>query len=195
MIRKIIVCAMALSAALPGAIPAVAACGEQPPGVISWAVDIAKAQYNAEQLAANFESNLAEVFAMATAQAGDIDVIARIIYTEARGVESDTEKAAVVWCILNRVDDSRWPNTIRGAATQRHQFAWCRSAPVQAHLRRIAQDVFIDWQMEKRGYDVQRVLPREYVFFSGHRGRNWFRTTYKLTGSVWKWTLPSPYDN
>lgn len=34
----------------------------------------------------------------------EVEMLARLIWGEARGVASDTEKAAVVWCVLNRVD-------------------------------------------------------------------------------------------
>ena len=122
-----------------------------------------------------------------------VDMLAKILYREARGVVSDDEKAAVVWCVLNRVDDGRWPDTIAGVVTQRHQFAWNPKTPVTDDLRALALDVVVRWQLEKRGYaDVGRVLPAEYVFFSGARGRNWFRTKYR-GGKTWAWGLPSPY--
>lgn len=34
----------------------------------------------------------------------DLELIAQTVWAEARGVESRAEQAAVVWCILNRVD-------------------------------------------------------------------------------------------
>ena len=40
----------------------------------------------------------------------DVDMLARLIYTEARGVRSKTEQAAVVWCVLNRLDN---PNRLQ----------------------------------------------------------------------------------
>jgi hypothetical protein len=123
----------------------------------------------------------------------EIDMLAKLLYTEARGVKSDTEKAAVVWCVLNRVDDPRWPNTIAGVIRQKHQFAWRIRAPVIAELRELALDVVVRWELERRGWeDIGRVLPKDYVFFSGCRGRNWFRTSYRGRRS-WDWSLPSPY--
>ena len=35
----------------------------------------------------------------------DVDMLARLIYTEARGVKSKTEQAAVVWVVLKRMDN------------------------------------------------------------------------------------------
>ena len=37
--------------------------------------------------------------------AAEVEALAKMLYGEARGVVSDTEKAACVWCVLNRVDD------------------------------------------------------------------------------------------
>lgn len=37
--------------------------------------------------------------------AAEVEALAKMLYGEARGVTSDTEKAACVWCVLNRVDD------------------------------------------------------------------------------------------
>ena len=39
-----------------------------------------------------------------TPNEADVEMLAKTIWGEARGVESITEKAAVAWCILNRVD-------------------------------------------------------------------------------------------
>jgi spore germination cell wall hydrolase CwlJ-like protein len=36
----------------------------------------------------------------------DVVMLAKLIYGEARGIKSITEQAAVVWCVLNRVDSS-----------------------------------------------------------------------------------------
>ena len=39
-----------------------------------------------------------------TPNEAEVEMLAKTIWGEARGVESITEKAAVAWCILNRVD-------------------------------------------------------------------------------------------
>ena len=53
----------------------------------------------------------------------DVELLAKTLYGEARGIPSVDEKAAVIWCILNRVDDHRWPDSIEGVVTQPGQFA------------------------------------------------------------------------
>ena len=37
--------------------------------------------------------------------AAEVEALTKMLYGEARGVASDIEKAACVWCVLNRVDD------------------------------------------------------------------------------------------
>jgi hypothetical protein len=124
----------------------------------------------------------------------EIEMLAKLLYREARGVKSDTEKAAVVWCVLNRVDDRRHPNTIRAVITRKNQFAWANNTPVHKDLKALALDVVIRWELEKLGYDeVGRVLPAGYLFFHGRNGRNWFRDRYR-GGKRWNWSLPSPYE-
>ncbi len=124
----------------------------------------------------------------------EIDMLAKLIYREARGVKSDTEKAAVVWCVLNRVDDTRHPNTIKKVITQKHQFAWRYRTPIKQEFKDLALDVVIRWELEKLGYaDVGRVLPSGYLFFAGRHGHNWFRNVYR-SRNYWDWSTDSPYD-
>jgi len=124
----------------------------------------------------------------------ELDMLAQLVYAEARGVDSKAEQSAVIWCVLNRVDDSRWANNIAGVVTASHQFAYRASAPVTDELRELARDVVTRWLLEKRGIaDVGRVLPAEYCYFAGHGGHNWFRIAYR-GGPYWDWSLPDPYQ-
>lgn len=126
----------------------------------------------------------------------EVEMLARVIWGEARGVPSDMEKAAVVWCVLNRVDAERWPDTVAGVVTEPSQFAgYSPDYPATEELKAIAADVLTRWERERReGGDVGRVLPAEYFFFTGDGERNYFRTEF--TGGVfWDWTLPNPYSS
>lgn len=124
----------------------------------------------------------------------EANVIAKIIYNEARGIDSLEEQAAVAWCILNRVDSQDFPNTIITAATQPNQFAWNSNTPVLAEFKIIAEDVIKRWLLEKQGKEnVGRVLPQDYLYFYGDGERNHFRKTYKYS-ATWDWSLSSPYD-
>lgn len=128
----------------------------------------------------------------------EVEMLARMLWGEARGIPSDMEKAACVWCVLNRVDDESgvWPDTVAGVLEQKNQFAgYLAGYPATDELKTLAADVLTRWQREKtEGGDVGRVLPAEYTFFTGDGKNNHFRTEYR-GGVTWDWSLPNPYDN
>ena len=130
-------------------------------------------------------------------------MLANLMWNECRGVKATKEKAGVCWTVLNRVDDERWPDTIAEVITQEDQFAYTGKPELRDEddralydeLLSIAQDVLMRWLFEKQGVEnVGRVLPKEYVFFSGHGGHNWFRTKYS-GGRYWTFSLPDPYES
>ena len=124
----------------------------------------------------------------------EANVIAKIIYNEARGINSLEEQAAVAWCILNRVDSQEFPDTIIAVATQPNQFAWNPDTPILTEFKFIAEDVIKRWLLEKQGEkSVGRVLPQDYLYFYGDGERNHFRKTYEY-GATWNWSLSSPYN-
>lgn len=123
----------------------------------------------------------------------EIQMIAKAIYREARGVKSKAQQAAVAWCILNRVDAKGFPNSISKVITQPHQFAWCPNTPVKKEFEKLAEDVVKRWLLEKKGQKkVGRTLPKGYLYFYGDGKRNHFRKTYRGK-TTWNWSLPSPY--
>lgn len=128
--------------------------------------------------------------------AAEVEALAKMLYGEARGVASDTEKAACVWCVLNRVDDPRFPDTVLEVVAAPYQFAgYSADYPVLPELERIAADVLARYHEEKSGADnVGRVLPAEYCFFTGDGQRNYFTAEWRST-ETWGWTLSSPYDD
>jgi len=122
--------------------------------------------------------------------------LAKVVYGEAL-VCPTTERAAVVWCILNRVDDGHgyWADDVIGVVTQPSQFhGYDEDYPVLPELYELALDVLGRWQAEKNGAsDVGRVLPAEYLYFHGDGEHNYFRTEWR-GGVTWDWSLPSPYE-
>ena len=125
----------------------------------------------------------------------EIEMIAKVIYRECRSAKIPKEqKAAVVWCILNRVDSAQYPGSIKEVITQSNQFAWVSKTPVRKEFAELARDVLARWLLEKEGIElVGRTLPKEYLFFAAHNGRNRFRTKYS-GGRYWNWSLPNPYE-
>ena len=125
----------------------------------------------------------------------EIQMLAKVVYREARGIKSDAHKAGVIWCVLNRVDNETFDDSISKVITAKHQFAWVPKTPIKEEFCELAKDVIARWLLEKEGYtDVGRVLPNDYLFFAGRNGLNYFRKNYH-SRTYWDWSLQSPYEN
>ena len=108
----------------------------------------------------------------------DVTALAQMLYGEARGCTVDNQRKCV-WCVLNRVDDARFPDTIIGVVSQPGQFyGYSPHFPVWDELRAVALDVLTRWSMEKQGGAVARELDKNAVFFTGDGIQNWFRSVY-----------------
>lgn len=124
----------------------------------------------------------------------DIVMLAKLMYQECGGVPSDTEKACVVWTVLNRVDE--YGGTIYEVVTAKNQFAYYNDRPVDDALYQLAKDVLTRWNNEKNGeVNVGRVLPPDYLWFSGDGEHNHFRNAYKGQFSIWDYSLETPYES
>lgn len=123
-----------------------------------------------------------------------INALSQTVWGEARGC-STTEQAAVIWCILNRVDSPDFPNDPLMVVQQPNQFAgYDPSYPIEQEFVDLVNDVMGRWELEKTAVgSVGRVLPKEYTYFHGDGVRNWFRDAYK-GGNTWNWSLDSPYE-
>lgn len=124
--------------------------------------------------------------------------LAQTAWGEARGC-STMEIAAVMWCVLNRVDSEGYGmgHDVEYVVSFPNQFlGYSPSFPVEDRLYNLAVDVLTRWQKEKQGAsaeEVGRVLPQEYLYFHGDGEQNWFRSTYEHTGEYWDWSLDNPY--
>lgn len=124
----------------------------------------------------------------------EVDALAQLVYGEACNCNIEGQ-AGVVWCVLNRVDDERFPDNVIDVITQKNQFFGYReSNPVLPELARLVEDVLMRYNLEESGIveNSGRVLPREYVFFSGDGQQNYFTITYAAR-DVWDWSAWSPY--
>lgn len=109
----------------------------------------------------------------------DVVALARMLYGEARGCTVDNQMKCV-WCVLNRVDDARFPDSIIGAVSAPGQFyGYSPDFPVLDRLYAVALDVLTRWSMEKQGAEVQRELPSGYLWFTGDGETNHFREDYQ----------------
>lgn len=129
--------------------------------------------------------------------AAEVELIAKTVWGEARGVDK-LQQSAVVWCILNRVDSGHWGDTIEDVVTAKNQFyGYSRKHPVDEEIKTLVEDVMTRWHREKMGCaDVGRTLPQAYLYFSadGTGLGNVFRTDWK-GGETWDWSCPNPYEN
>ena len=108
----------------------------------------------------------------------DVIALAQMLYGEARGCTVDNQMKCV-WCVLNRVDDPRFPDTIIGVVSQPSQFhGYSPNFPVWDELKEVARDVLTRWSLEKQGVTVERELPDTYCWFTGFNGSNHFREEY-----------------
>lgn len=123
----------------------------------------------------------------------EIIMISKVIYREAGGISDFSHRAAVAWCILNRVDSEKYANSIEEVITSPYQFAWIENTPVEEDNYNIAKDVVTRWILEKKGIEeVGRVLPSDYYFFIGDGQYNYFKQTID-SNYYWDWSYETPY--
>lgn len=125
----------------------------------------------------------------------DVEILAKTLYGECRGVSSDKEKAAVVWVILNRLD-AGFGDSIHEVVSAPYQFlGYDESHPVLDNLAYISKDVMKRYHKEKSGdSNVGRVIPADYLFFHGDGSNNHFRKEFS-NYEYWDWSLDNPYKN
>lgn len=123
----------------------------------------------------------------------EVDALARMLYGEALNCSIEGQ-AGAVWCVLNRMDDPRFPDTVLDVLTQPNQFfGYRKSNPVLPELVGVVEDVLMRYNVEQSGIEnAGRVLPKEYVYFSGDGQQNYFTVTYAAR-DVWDWSARSPY--
>lgn len=123
----------------------------------------------------------------------EIDYLAKTVWGEARGLD-DTEKAAVVWTVLNRYDNGNYGETVIDVITAPNQFVGYRAKnPVDSDIRNLVVDVLDRYALEKAGAtDVGRVLPASYLYFRARDGHNIFTEVWN-SNDIWDWSLESPY--
>lgn len=125
----------------------------------------------------------------------EIDMIAKTVWGEARGC-SKLQQSGVVWCILNRVDNGYWGDTIAEVVEAQGQFhGYSSDFPVDDDIKLLVQDVVARWQFEKLGHgNVGRTLPSRFLYFaSNDKGANTFRTQAG-DGEKWDWSWGNPYN-
>lgn len=125
----------------------------------------------------------------------EIEMMARVLYAEAGAVESDMYKAAVVWVILNHLDNGFHGDTIEQVVTYPNALAYDESTPLDEDLIALVTDVVARYNWERQGLtEIGRVIPSDYLYFYGDGEANHFMNTWPV-GEDWDWSLPNPYSS
>lgn len=108
----------------------------------------------------------------------DVAEVAKMLWGEARGCTRDNQ-IKCAWVVCNRVDDERFPDTIRGVLEQPNQFhGYDPAYPVTDELYSVAFDVLTRWSYEKQGIPVRRELAQSFLWFTGNGQENIFREAW-----------------
>ena len=121
----------------------------------------------------------------------EAELVAKVIAGNPDAFDSDTEMAAIAWVVLNRVDSSEYPDSIEGVVTEGGFDCYKESNLVYKHIEDIAVDVLIRWNDSKAGFESERVLPADYIYFDTTRNGVRFEN---LSGKEWDWSIDSPYE-
>lgn len=129
----------------------------------------------------------------------EVELLANVAWGEAHICPTITERAAVMWCCLNRVDQLY--GDLEYVITSGQFDGYQLDNPILDDYTALARDVLSRWMIEKEyGVSSGRVLPAEFIFFCGDGVHNYFTIGYP-EGSIeycynnaYTWWLESPYD-
>lgn len=125
----------------------------------------------------------------------EVAYIAKTIFGEAGVVSSKARRAAVGWCILNRVDSPIFPNTVEAVVTAPSQFhGYSEDCEPPESYYELARDILTRYHREQQGEtDAGRTLPQDYLYFWGDGKENHFTKDWRGK-DYWNWSLPDPYE-
>ena len=104
----------------------------------------------------------------------DVAYISRTIWGETRGC-TEEEQRAQAWCILNRVDDSRFPDTIEAVVLQPLQFqGYSPNFPADTFWD-MAEEILIMW------HNGEREIPADMCWCEGDGKHQTFRNEWIKT--------------
>lgn len=112
----------------------------------------------------------------------EVVALAQTLYGECRGC-GELQQRAVCWCVFNRVDDSRFPDTIIEVVSQPYQLqGYSPTNPVWDSLSAIATECLTDWHNGEN-----RVLDPDMCWFSGFNQINHFRNAWLFEEATKFW--------
>lgn len=111
----------------------------------------------------------------------EAEYIAKVLYGTAKN-NSDRDKRTVVWCILNRVDHTNYPNSVRAVCEQEAQWmGYSNSNPILNDLYQLALTEVKVWHSNYRP-----VMP-DYIYMSWSSKEIILRDTYEKTNNTRYW--------
>ena len=112
----------------------------------------------------------------------DREAVARVLYGTALHHSEDAQRA-VVWCVINRVESTLYPNTVQDVCEQPQQWmGFSPDNPVIGSLYAIADEVLTAWQ----GGEYRPMSP-DYLFLTWSQDEIVLRTTFQETRSTHYW--------
>jgi len=109
-------------------------------------------------------------------QVEEAEYVARVMYGMARN-HATQHQTTVVWCILNRVDDSRYPDSIIEVCKQPCQWVgYADDNPVLEPLYQTAYRMITEWRN-----GTHRPMDTSYVFAERTTDSIILRNTYEVT--------------
>lgn len=143
------------------------------------------AQANAEPAVAT-EARPAEVSYLEMFTDDDVDMIARILYNEARHLPT-VEQSMVVWCMLNSWEVEGYGRSF--AEVVQNKFTYNPYNEIEADKKWVAQDVLTRYVRECKGEpEVGRTLPKGYIYMVGDEWQthNIFRKDFDGMGGYFR---------
>ena len=111
----------------------------------------------------------------------EAEYIARVLYGNARN-NSERDQRTLVWCILNRVDNPTYPNTVKEVCQQAKQWmGYNDDNPILNNLYEVAKKELETWHS---GY---RPVHMDYVYMSWSSKEIILRTTYETAKNTRYW--------
>ena len=110
----------------------------------------------------------------------EVAMISRTIWGETQGCCVE-EQRAQAWCILNRVDDSRFPDTIEAVVTAPNQFQGYSPNFPEEPFHDMAREILIMW------HNGEREIPADMCWCSGDGRHQTFRNSWIRTEETRYW--------
>lgn len=114
----------------------------------------------------------------------EAEYVAKVIYGTAKN-HSDSDKRAVVWCILNRVEHYGHPDTVQGVCEQPKQWmGYSSENPVLADIYDLALAELKTWHS-----GGHRPLSNDYIYLTWSSDEILLRDTFEENKSTRYWRM------